>query len=76
MSQIQTTDTGLKYIIHEQGSGAKPTAGQTVTLLTITALLLMVKCLIAHSSRGEPIQFPIGTGQGNSRLGSRNPAVK
>lgn len=60
--QIQTTPSGLKYIIHEEGSGPKPAAQQMVSVHYYGSLL---DGTVFDNSfeRGAPISFPVGVGQ-------------
>lgn len=59
---LKTTASGLKYIIHQEGAGMNPAAGQTVTVHYYGALK-DGKMFDSSFGRGEPIQFPLGVGQ-------------
>jgi peptidyl-prolyl cis-trans isomerase A (cyclophilin A) len=56
------TNSGLMYEILEQGPGAKPTKGQTVSVHYAGSLLTGEK-FDSSFDRNEPIQIPIGVGQ-------------
>ena len=61
--KIETTASGLQYIIiKKSGSGKKPTAGQTV-LVHYTGSLLGGKKFDSSVDRGEPLPFPLGQGR-------------
>jgi FKBP-type peptidyl-prolyl cis-trans isomerase len=58
----QKTDSGLMYIIEEEGKGPKPTAGQNVH---VHYELKLADGMVVDSSytRGTPLQIPIGVGR-------------
>lgn len=56
------TDSGLYYKITEEGSGPKPTAGQTVDV-HYQGRLSDGMLFDDSRQRGEPISFPIGVGR-------------
>lgn len=56
------TDSGLQYIVIEEGSGATPTAGQTVRV-HYTGWLLDGTKFDSSFDRGEPFPFPLGQGR-------------
>ncbi|MCA8832810.1 FKBP-type peptidyl-prolyl cis-trans isomerase [Hymenobacter sp. BT728] len=57
------TPSGLYYAITKAGTGAKPKAGQTVSVL-YTGMLLNGKVFDASSRNGnKPIEFPLGQGR-------------
>ena len=59
---IQTSATGLKYIIHEQGEGNQPEAGSTIAVHYYG--MLRDKTMFDNSyQRGEPFEFQVGRGQ-------------
>ena len=58
----QTTDSGLKYIMLEEGKGASPVAGQNVSVHYAGYLLDGTKFDSSYD-RGEPITFPLGQGR-------------
>lgn len=57
-----TTPSGLKYIEIEEGTGASPTNGQTVTV-HYTGTLTDGKKFDSSVDRGQPFSFKIGVGQ-------------
>src|SRR5215213_3393968 len=61
-TNLQTTPSGLQYAIDQPGTGAKPQAGQTVTV-HYTGWLTDGTKFDSSRDRGEPFQF--GIGQGN-----------
>jgi len=56
------TDEGLEYIVRQEGTGAKPTAGQTITA-HYTGYLLDGTKFDSSVDRGQPFQTPIGVGR-------------
>ena len=56
------TDSGLRTIIHKEGSGDKPVKGQSVTV-HYTGLLETGKKFDSSHDRGQPINFPLGEGR-------------
>lgn len=59
---LETTPTGLKYIINESGSGVLPQAGQTLVVHYYGTL--MDGTMFDNSyKRGEPFEFPLGGGR-------------
>lgn len=59
---MKRTDSGLYYKILKEGSGAKPTKGQLVSV-HYTGKLKNGKVFDSSHYRNEPIQFPVGVGQ-------------
>jgi peptidylprolyl isomerase len=57
-----TTESGLKYIIVEEGEGLKPYASQFVSV-HYTGYLEDGSIFDSSIDRGEPIAFPVGTGR-------------
>jgi len=57
----QTTASGLRYTIQEEGSGPSPSAGDTV-YVHYTGKLLNGDQFDSSYDRGEPLAFPIGQG--------------
>lgn len=57
-----TTASGLKYIIFEQGAGARAVSGKTVEV-HYTGMLTSGKVFDSSRERGEPIEFLLGSGQ-------------
>jgi len=60
--QIKTTASGLKYLIHEEGTGPTPALGKPVTV-HYHGLLMDGTIFDSSFGRGEPIQIPLGMGQ-------------
>jgi FKBP-type peptidyl-prolyl cis-trans isomerase FkpA len=62
--KLETTKTasGLKYVIMEQGTGAKPETGKSVSVHYI-GVLKNGKEFDNSFKRGQPITFPLGQGQ-------------
>jgi FKBP-type peptidyl-prolyl cis-trans isomerase len=56
------TESGLRMIIHKEGTGEKPSAGQTVSV-HYTGLLETGKKFDSSHDRGSPISFPLGQGR-------------
>lgn len=56
------TDSGLAYIITEQGDGVKPQSGQTVAV-HYTGMLTDGTVFDSSYKRNAPIEFPIGQGR-------------
>ncbi len=61
-SQLQTTSSGLKYIIHEEGAGDKPKP-QEVVSVHYYGSLTDGEMFDNSFQRGSPIQFPLGVGR-------------
>ncbi len=61
-SEIKTTASGLKYIIHEEGSGDVPKPGNNVSV-HYYGVLTDGKMFDTSYKNGEPISFPIGMGR-------------
>jgi peptidylprolyl isomerase len=61
-SKVQKTDSGLEYIVIEEGDGAKPNKGQKVRV-HYTGKLKDGTEFDSSIKRGEPIEFMLGTGQ-------------
>jgi peptidylprolyl isomerase len=57
----QQTESGIRYIIQKEGTGAKPTAGKTV-FVTYKGMFLSGKVFDASDVHGGPIEFKVGTG--------------
>ena len=62
LDNLQTTDSGLKYVILEAGSGANPTVGQPVAV-NYYGMLTDGTPFDNSYKRGEPIEFPLGQGR-------------
>lgn len=61
--QIQTTDTGLKYVVLEKGDGPKPVAGETVKVDYYGILSKNGEMFDNSYQRGTPYAFPLGQGK-------------
>lgn len=59
---VITTDSGLKYVDIQEGTGATPTRGQTVTV-HYTGTLEDGTKFDSSRDRGRPFSFTIGVGQ-------------
>lgn len=57
-----TTESGLRYVVIEEGSGATPTTGQTVRV-HYTGWFLDGTKFDSSVDRGEPFPFPLGRGR-------------
>ena len=63
-SQMQTTTSGLRYIIHEAGDeGTKPAKGDQVSVHYYGMLDADAKMFDTSFKAGQPYQFPLGMGQ-------------
>ena len=63
-SQMQTTASGLRYIIHEAGEeGTKPAKGDQVSVNYYGMLDADAKMFDTSWKGGQPYQFPLGMGQ-------------
>jgi peptidylprolyl isomerase len=62
LANAQKTEEGLEYIVREEGTGEKPTAGQTITA-HYTGYLLDGTKFDSSVDRGQPFQTPIGVGR-------------
>ena len=61
---MQSTPSGLKYIVHEPGEeGNKPAKGDQVTVHYYGMLAADGKMFDSSFKNGQPFQFPVGTGQ-------------
>lgn len=61
-ANIQSTASGLKYIIHEEGTGAMPQAGDRVNVDYYGTLASDGKMFDNSYSRGQPFSFVVGQG--------------
>ncbi len=61
--QLQTTGSGLKYVILEQGSGPQPGGGDRVSVNYFGALAEDGADFDNSFMRGQPYMFPFGQGQ-------------
>jgi len=62
-AKMQTTASGLKYVILEEGSGPKPAKGEQVSVNYYGMLDADGKMFDNSWGRGQPHVFPLGTGQ-------------
>lgn len=63
LENIQTTESGLKYVIHEQGDGEQAAAGKSVTVQYVGALSEDGSVFDQSFRRGQGISFPLGAGR-------------
>lgn len=61
-SKLETTASGLQYSVDQPGTGAQPQTGQVVSV-HYTGWLTDGTKFDSSRDRGEPIEFPIGTGR-------------
>jgi len=61
-SKIKTTSSGLKYIIHEAGTGKKPAVGNTVSV-DYYGVLTDGQMFDNSFKRGQSFNFPLGQGR-------------
>ncbi|MEO1148645.1 MAG: FKBP-type peptidyl-prolyl cis-trans isomerase [Cyanobacteria bacterium J06638_22] len=61
-NDVVTTDSGLKYVVLAEGTGAQPQKGQTVTV-HYTGTLEDGKKFDSSRDRNQPFSFKIGIGQ-------------
>lgn len=61
-SQIKETNSGLKLLVHEQGTGLKAEAGDFITV-HYHGMLTDGNTFDSSFQRGEPINFTVGAGQ-------------
>lgn len=62
-SEVQTTASGLKYIIHEEGTGTQAEMSDLATVQYIGMLTSDGTVFDQSFERGQGIQFPIGEGR-------------
>lgn len=60
--KVETTPSGLKYFIHEKGTGANIKSGEEASV-NYHGVLLNGTEFDNSFKRGEPITFPVGVGQ-------------
>jgi len=58
----KVTDSGIFYVIEEDGEGEKPSSGDTVSVHYTGKFLSNGNVFDSSVSRGEPIEFPVGMG--------------
>lgn len=61
-SDLKTTPEGLKYVIHQEGTGAQATAGKMVEV-AYYGVLTDGNMFDNSFSRGDPFAFPLGQGR-------------
>lgn len=61
--EIQTTDSGLKYIMHEKGDGAMPSAGDNVSVNYYGVRSEDGTMFDNSWKRGQSFRFPLGKGR-------------
>ena len=61
--ELKTTESGLKYIIHEEGTGKQAAAGLGVVVQYIGMLATDGSVFDQSFERGEGIPFQLGTGR-------------
>lgn len=62
-AETQTTDSGLKYIIHEKGDGALPTIGDNVSVNYYGVRSENGEVFDNSWKRGQSFRFPLGKGR-------------
>ena len=60
--QMQTTESGLKYIVVQAGEGPKPQAGTSIRA-HYTGKFLSGRVFDSSVQRGEPFEFEVGMGR-------------
>lgn len=60
--ELQTTESGLKYVIHEEGDGPEANAGDRVVVQYIGRLASNGEVFDQSFERGAGIPFPLGSG--------------
>ncbi len=61
--ELQTTDSGLQYVILREGYGETPQEGQTVSVHYSGYLVDAEEPFDSSVERGEPFQFQLGASQ-------------
>ena len=61
--ELKTTESGLKYIVHQEGTGAQAEAGRGVIVQYIGKLTADGSVFDQSFQRGEGIGFPLGQGR-------------
>lgn len=62
-SQLKTTDSGLRYIVHELGDGPLPVKGDQISVHYYGMLDADAKMFDTSFRGGQPYQFPVGMSQ-------------
>jgi len=63
LENVITTESGLKYVIHEMGEGPRPEEGERVSVHYIGSLIPEGEPFDLSFLRGDAIEFSIGVGQ-------------
>lgn len=63
LADVQTTESGLKYVIHEEGSGPRAEVGRGVVVQYIGKLVENGNVFDQSFQRGQGIPFPLGQGR-------------
>ena len=61
-ANLQSTPSGLQYSVDQAGTGAQPSAGQTVSV-HYTGWLTDGTKFDSSRDRGRPFEFPLGMGR-------------
>lgn len=61
--ELETTPSGLRYLIHEEGDGAEAEAGKGVSVQYIGRLTSNGEIFDQSFERGQAIGFPLGAGR-------------
>ena len=61
LPDASTTDSGIRFVIEQPGTGARPTTGQTVQVNYVGSLLSGE--VFDRSAEGRPIEFQAGIGR-------------
>lgn len=61
-AHLETTASGLQYSVDRPGTGAQPTAGQTVSV-HYTGWLTNGTKFDSSRDRNQPLEFAVGTGR-------------
>ncbi len=62
-AQLKSTESGLKYIIHQEGDGSVPAQGDQVSVHYYGMLDSDASMFDSSFKAGQPYQFPVGVGQ-------------
>lgn len=63
MEGVQSTPSGLKYVMHEEGTGAQAAAGSVVTVQYLGMLAENGSIFDQSFIKGRGIEFPLGAGR-------------
>ncbi len=61
--EVQTTESGLRYVVHEAGTGEQAASGKTVSVNYLGMTAADGDIFDESFTRGEPITFPLGQGR-------------